>query len=302
MGRKVTINGIEYKSISEACRELKININSGLISARLKRGWSIEEAFFTTTDDGTKRKCQNLTYNHEKLSDYKERFLKYNLTPIEEYINNVTALKCVDKDGYIVKVSLANIEANDGKYLIFSVGSNEECFLHNINNYCKINNINCKALDWKKGTSGSPDVLFECECGRKYWRNFNFWKNLENNHRCKSCTSHISSYEKKIIDYLDYLGINYELQYTFEDCKGIRPLPFDFYLPKFNTCIEVDGEQHYMPIEWFTNHGLDFEKRQIYDNIKTEYCKNNNISLIRISYKDIKSNKNYQNIIKSIIG
>lgn len=31
------------------------------------------------------------------------------------------------------------------------------------------------------------------------------------------------------------------IQHKFKNCRDIRPLPFDFYLPKLNTCIEYDG-------------------------------------------------------------
>ena len=60
---------------------------------------------------------------------------------------------------------------------------------------------------------------------------------------------------------------------------------FDFYIPKSNICIEYDGMQHYQPIEHFGGEERQKEDN-IRDNIKTEYCKNNNIKLIRISYLD----------------
>ena len=49
--------------------------------------------------------------------------------------------------------------------------------------------------------------------------------------------------------------------------------------------VEYDGEQHYMPKECFG--GLEeFNKTKIRDAIKTKYCKDNNIKLIRVSYVD----------------
>ena len=53
-------------------------------------------------------------------------------------------------------------------------------------------------------------------------------------------------------------------------------------------CIEFQGIQHYKPVEIFG--GLKkFKEQQINDNIKRKYCKNNNIYLLEISYKDIES-------------
>ena len=47
--------------------------------------------------------------------------------------------------------------------------------------------------------------------------------------------------------------------------------------------IEYDGKQHFKPVDIFG--GQDgFEETQLHDQIKTQYCKDNNIELIRIPY------------------
>ena len=80
-------------------------------------------------------------------------------------------------------------------------------------------------------------------------------------------------------------NIIYNEQKTFDNCKNKNKLRFDFYLPEKNICIEFNGKQHYEPIEFFG--GTDrFEEQQINDNIKVDFCRNNNIELIVISYKD----------------
>ena len=84
---------------------------------------------------------------------------------------------------------------------------------------------------------------------------------------------------------LDKYNIEYEIEKRFNDCKFKKPLPFDFYLPKYNTCIEYDGEQHFRTFElWGGNKTLELQ--QIKDQIKTDYCVANNIKLIRIKYCD----------------
>lgn len=100
---------------------------------------------------------------------------------------------------------------------------------------------------------------------------------------CKKCKS--SSGENKIRQLLCGLTIDFVEQQIFHDCRNIRLLPFDFYLPDKNVCIEYDGEQHYKPIEFFGGQER-FEERQKIDIIKTNYCKINSIGLIRISYKE----------------
>jgi len=69
---------------------------------------------------------------------------------------------------------------------------------------------------------------------------------------------------------------------TFEKCRGKRkPLPFDFYLTELNTCIEYDGKQYFLKESLFYS-----DQTKINDQTKNLFCKDNNIKLIRISYKD----------------
>lgn len=89
---------------------------------------------------------------------------------------------------------------------------------------------------------------------------------------------------------LDKYKINYIYQCKFEDCKDIKCLPFDFYLTDYDSCIEFDGQQHFDPI--FGEEA--FKRTQKHDNYKNEYCKNNNIDLLRIPYWD---GNNMENII-----
>ena len=98
-------------------------------------------------------------------------------------------------------------------------------------------------------------------------------------------TLKVSHGESFIEKFLKENDINYYKQKKFDECKNIRKLPFDFYLQDMNTCIEYDGKQHTHPITLFGgDDGL--VKRIKNDKIKEEYCRNNNIRLIRVNYKD----------------
>lgn len=99
---------------------------------------------------------------------------------------------------------------------------------------------------------------------------------------CPLCNE--SKGEREIRLFLEQNKIKYIPQYKFADCKNIRPLPFDFYLPDHNTCIEYNGKQHYILNEFF---GKDnFELTQKNDKIKMEYCQNNNIPFIIVKYDE----------------
>lgn len=100
---------------------------------------------------------------------------------------------------------------------------------------------------------------------------------------CSICKESIG--EKLISKYLDDNGIEYKREYIFNDCKNIKELRYDFYLPSYNLCIEYNGLQHYEPIEHFG--GIKkFKTQLINDVIKSEYCTDNNIKLLIIKYDE----------------
>ena len=106
-------------------------------------------------------------------------------------------------------------------------------------------------------------------------------KNHKNGANCPYCIE--SKGEKEILKELKKLNIKYIRQKKFKDCKNKKELPFDFYLPYYNTCIEFDGRQHFEPVNDFGGE-QEFFKIKNRDKIKNNYCKNNNINLIRIKY------------------
>lgn len=119
------------------------------------------------------------------------------------------------------------------------------------------------------------------------------WYTLPSNilagYGCPKCN--FSKGEGKIIKFLDDFQIKYFFQHKFEDCKRKKPLPFDFYLPNYNLCIEYDGELHYMLHGFVSKEKAteDFNNTKINDKIKTAYCLKNTISLLRIPYWEYKN-------------
>jgi very-short-patch-repair endonuclease len=103
---------------------------------------------------------------------------------------------------------------------------------------------------------------------------------------CPKCSE--SNGEKEIIKFLK--NDNFIKQKKFKDCRYIKILSFDFYLPEKNLCIEYDGEQHYKSIKYFGGDDA-FIKTQTRDKIKTNFCIKNNINLLRIKYNENIENK-----------
>ena len=104
---------------------------------------------------------------------------------------------------------------------------------------------------------------------------------------CPVCKS--SKGEKIVANFLKLNNIQFIKEKKFNNCKNKYHLPFDFYLPRYNILIEYDGEQHEKPINFngISNEmaELNFQKIKYNDNIKNKYANDNNIKLIRISYK-----------------
>jgi len=97
---------------------------------------------------------------------------------------------------------------------------------------------------------------------------------------CPICKE--SKGEREIRQYLLDKKIIFIPQKRFKDCKDKRPLPFDFYLPELNICIEYQGQQHFKPIS--NLGGLNgFKEILKRDKIKEKYCLDNNIKLILLS-------------------
>ena len=122
-------------------------------------------------------------------------------------------------------------------------------------------------------------ILCECSVDGHKWKATP--SNLLYGFGCPICNS--SHGEKNISKYLTNNEIDFIPQYTFLECRSVKLLPFDFYLPKYNVCIEYDGIQHFEPIDFFGGEE-EFRKRKKNDSIKNVFCKNNGIVLLRIKY------------------
>lgn len=145
----------------------------------------------------------------------------------------------------------------------------------------KLSNVNSNIIVLEEYFGTEIKILHKCNiCGHE-------WKakpgNILAGKGCPKCNE--SHGEKNISNYLKMNNIVYIPQYAFDDCKDRRKLPFDFYIPELNICIEYDGKQHFEAIDRFGGEeGLKI--RQLHDKIKTDYCKNNNILLLRIKYDE----------------
>ena len=103
--------------------------------------------------------------------------------------------------------------------------------------------------------------------------------------RCPYCN--ISKGEKTVSDFFVVNNINFIREYKFPNCINKKKLRFDFAvknsLNQIVAVIEYDGQQHYEPVVHFGGVTA-LRETQRRDAIKTKYCADNNIPLIRIPY------------------
>jgi hypothetical protein len=140
--------------------------------------------------------------------------------------------------------------------------------------------------------NSNKKLRYKCKCGNISYIAFSSFLKGK---RCKNCKS--SNGEKKISKILTSNNISFETQKTFKGCKHIRILHFDFYIPKRNTCIEFDGQFHFEPKFQRNDQYLsqNYRTQKIRDKIKDDFCKRNNIKLLRIPYWKL---NNIEDIIK----
>lgn len=92
---------------------------------------------------------------------------------------------------------------------------------------------------------------------------------------CPKCKE--SKGERRIREYLENINIPYIQEFILPNKKRI-----DFYIEEINLGIEFDGKQHFEDIKFFDSLQIIQER----DKLKNQYCKDNNIDLLRIPYWD----------------
>lgn len=146
-----------------------------------------------------------------------------------------------------------------------------------------------KAVEFAFNSKRHNYWVFECvKCGAQVIRVASDIGNRNQNITCPSCTEERYAGPRAIKEWLEKNNINYKKEVRFKECRNINELPFDFgvydVFGDLTHLIEFDGEQHYnfIPIWHGDEEGFALQKKK--DLIKTNFCKDNNISLIRIPY------------------
>jgi hypothetical protein len=152
--------------------------------------------------------------------------------------------------------------------------------------------------------SSSKKLWWLCAKGHEW--EVEVYNRTYKNSRCSTCArQEKSKLEKKCYVILEKFSKVYFFEFDdeikFDDLRnpftGYK-LRFDFIIEGYNyiILIEIDGEQHFQ----FENYSGSWKDkhRQFKDDLKTMYCLDNNIHLLRISFSEI---ENMEQIIKEFL-
>ena len=236
------------------------------------------------------RECRKCSYeNRNKTKKSNEKFIeeaivihgdKYNYSLVD-YKNNRTKIIIICPiHGPFKQIPYHHLCGCDcikcsGTYLYSEKEFIEKCIKkHNEKyNYSKVKYINNK-----------NKIIIICKKHGEFEQNAHAHLSGQG---CPKCAKY-SKGEILIKGLLESKNIFFEPQKRFNDCRSDKQnhrFPFDFYLSEFNIIIEYDGELHYDSSNYFGGE-KKLKQTQTNDQIKTDYCKTNNIPLLRIPYWD----------------
>lgn len=243
--------------------------------------------------------CKDCERERDKVN--KEKLLKQNFFKFKDYVENQSNPNCTVLSDY------RDYKSNKSKIKIRCSCGN--IFHPTANNFMKGHHrcLKCSREDIGKMKRISKYEIFEfvknngytpleykytnehrliVKCGLENHKPYEVsYRNFYSGHRCPQCNE--SKGERKVFNFLNKNNFDFETQYKFNDLIGEnnQGLRFDFCVKTKNNdivLIEYDGIQHFEP-----KFGeKEFLRTLKNDKRKNEYCKDKDIKLLRISYKE----------------
>lgn len=237
-----------------------------------KINWASISQCVGCKDCGIKQRGLKASHGLDKFIEVaKERGYTY----IEGEYETVKSLLTVKDDyGYLYEVTIRTMLRN---YVPLPVVDTNKYSIDNIRLTLKKNFPEFELLSTEyKGSTETLEVL--CPKHGVYTTT---WIRINDKCGCPECS--VSNPESKCQIFLMENNIEYEFQKKFQGCRNKNMLPFDFYIPSMNICIEIDGRQHFQVVEKFGAFE-GFKRNLKHGCIKNKFCRDNNILLLRIPY------------------
>ena len=222
-----------------------------------------------------KRKCGETHTNHVDTPKFHLKAWSNGLCILDDCsVRYHSKIIVQDSDGYRGTTS-PEVIMNDSTFERF--GQRNPFALDNLRLFAFKKGWKCVIYNQEyKGTDKPFRVL--CECGNDFYVDADHF--IGGKHQCNECRVKQSKIASDVQRWLEQHNIAFEKEKHFEGCVYKNFLPFDFYLSRYNACIEVDGLGHYRAVNFNGDKEKgqkSFERIQITDKIKTEYCEKHNI-------------------------
>ncbi len=229
-----------------------------------------------------------LATKNPELSKEWHFILNGDLTPynVTQWSDKEVWWQCPNNSKHEWKSTIANRNnGNNCPYCQGKLPSEDYNLLFCNDQLCEEWNYNKNEKKPEEYTPGSAKkVWWLCKkCGHE-------WESTINSRNkgigCPKCNE--SKGEKQLDIILTQYNIPHDSQYKFNNLRGIGngllkfdvPIFWDIEKTRLRMLIEYDGIFHYE--KKFDRDG--FETLKIHDEMKNQYCKNNNIKLVRIPY------------------
>ena len=204
---------------------------------------------------------------------------RYDYSLVKEVNGNSDKVDIICKDHGIFKRSVSN-HMNLGHGCPICIGKGK---WSNDVLISEFNKVHLDLYDYSKINFDGVEKKVDIICKEHGVFSQNIHKHLKGQ-GCPECKQN-SKGEEYIKKYLERNEIKYIRQKSFDDCKYINKLNFDFYLPDMNTCLEFDGLQHFKPVKEFGGE-KEFDLILKRDECKNKWCIENKVNLIRIRYDE----------------
>lgn len=206
-----------------------------------------------------------------------------------ELIDKEQKVPLIIRNKYLFKLSCSCVEKRSLSNILNNTQDKISCTNHRDKVILNLKDIQERLSSFKYGSftllskewfGYKASLKTQCNyCNNISSESLSILKNREG--KCKNCFGSINSIKEV---YCNILLTDLEIKFISQ--YYIDKYPFDFYLPEYNTLIEIDGKQHVTS----TFKGKPFKNN---DQIKNELALKNGIEILRINEK--------QNLTKTIL-